>query len=129
MNSVTYFTQFMAVAPDYMLIRNVQVFEYVAASTDTSSVAYEIDFSKGPHFDAAIANPGGLTMREGSLPDGWTSFVWKHGSAGEVAQEEYEGRKAIAFRTLTGGASAEITTATGQPKVQVKAGQIGRAHV
>jgi serine/threonine protein kinase len=127
--SVTYFTQYMAVAPDFMVIRNVQVFEYGEVSTGTGSVAYEIDFSRGPRFEGAIANPGGLTMREGALPDGWTSFVWKKDSAGEIAQEEYEGRKAIAFRTLSGGASAEITTATAQPKVQVKAGHRYRVDI
>ena len=131
--SATYYTHARAVAPNFLVVRSVQLFEYGgndSPSTMRSEFVYEIDFSTQPRFQGAMAKPGGLTMQEGRLPDGWNCFVWKEGAAGEVAQEEFAGKKGIAFRTTSGDASAEITTHTGRPpKTIVKAGHRYRVEI
>jgi len=126
--AATYFTHPRGVAPNFIVIRTVQLFEYGGGSAapappPRSEVAYEIDFGSIPRFQGTMAKPGGLTMQEGRLPDGWICFVWKQEAAGEVAQEEFAGKKGIGFRTTSGGASAELSSHTGRtPKTMVKAG-------
>jgi eukaryotic-like serine/threonine-protein kinase len=127
--STTYYTHWEAMAPEFLVVRSVQVFEYGTggAARPTVShpqVVWETDFAKAPLFRGMIVNPGGLKLEEGRLPDGWTTFVWKKGSAGDVGQEEFAGKTGIAFRTTAGDPSAEITTHTGRgPHDTLKAGR------
>jgi serine/threonine protein kinase len=134
--SATYFTHYNGVAPDFLVIRTVQLYEYSGTGNASappptrSEVVYETDFSSLPRFQGTMAKPGGLSMQVGRFPDGWNCFVWKDGAAGEVGQEEFAGKKGIGFRTTTGGASAEITTNTGRPpKATVKAGHRYRVEI
>jgi eukaryotic-like serine/threonine-protein kinase len=131
--AATYYTHARAVAPNYLVVRSVQLFEYSgdgSAAPPRSEVVYQIDFGSVPRFQGTMAKPGGLSMQEGRLPDGWICFVWKQDAAGEVAQEEFAGKKAIAFRTTAGAASAELSSHTGRtPKATVKAGHRYRVEI
>ncbi|HEX3147265.1 MAG TPA: serine/threonine-protein kinase [Gemmataceae bacterium] len=128
----TYFTNSAAVYPNYLVVRSVQVFEFgssTPATTGPARLVFEEDFGKAPSFHGTTAKPGGLTMQQGSLPDGWTSFVWRDGARGEVAQEEFAGKKGIAFRTIEGENCAEVTTTGQKPKATIKAGHTYRVDV
>jgi serine/threonine protein kinase len=131
----TYYTHGRGVAPDYMAIRSVQLFEYPpegpppAIVLGPSRVAYEIDFSTATPFRARMAKPGGLRFEgAGRLPEGWNAFVWRDAAEGEVALEEHAGKKGIAFRTLTAMACAEITTNAAK-KTTVRAGRRYRVDI
>ena len=86
----TYYTHARAVAPDYMVVRSVQLFELPGEATPPPTApvqtVYEIDFGAEPAFRGRLAKPGGLTMEQGKLPDGWNAFVWRNGASGEVAR-------------------------------------------
>ena len=132
--STTYFTYNRSVAPDFLVVRSVQVFELPADAPPPPAAArpqvvWESDFAKAPRFRGTMAKPGGLKMDEGRLPDEWQAYVWKQGSAGEVALEEFAGKTGIAFRTTSGDAAAEITTHGRTPKDLLKAGRRYRVDV
>jgi hypothetical protein len=128
-----YYTHARAVAPDYMAIRSVQLFEYPEAApavTTTARTVYEMDFGAVPAFRGRMAKPGGLTMDQGRLPEGWNTYVWKEGATGEIAQETFGGKTGVAMRTMTGQASAELASQTRPtPKATVKAGKTYRVTV
>jgi serine/threonine protein kinase len=130
----TYYTHGRGVAPDYLAIRSVQLYEYPpeappVVSTGPSRVVYEVDFSSVSPFRARMAKPGGLMYEDGGrLPQEWNAFVWRDGAAGEVAIEEHAGKKGIAFRTLTAMACAEISTNAAK-KTTVRAGRKYRVEI
>jgi len=124
--STVYFTHYEGVFPDFLIVRSVQVYEFgdgAATAPAAPRLAFEEDFSKYAAFKGVMNNPGGLTMHEGRMPDGWTTFVWREGAAGEIAREEFAGKAGLALRTTEGQACAEVTSNTGgAPKATVKAG-------
>jgi serine/threonine protein kinase len=136
----TFYTHW-AVAPEFLVIRSVQVFEIDGNSpaptpspapppkaTVRPQVVSSWDFSTAEPFKGAMAKPGGLRMEQGRVPAGWNAYVWKEGSAGEVGLEEFAGKSGFAFRTTGGDPSAEIATLNSPPNT-LKAGRRYRIDV
>jgi eukaryotic-like serine/threonine-protein kinase len=128
-----YYTHGRGVFPDYIVVRSLQVFEIAeeaAAPPPSGRVVLEEDFSRSAPFRGTMAKPGGLVLQEGRLPDGWNTYVWKQGASGDIALEEFAGRRGVALRTTDGEASAEFTTTSGgSARVKVKAGRRYRVDV